>query len=47
MRVAIPSPTQAYRRCYCISYVVLGGVLIWANFLVGPALVVTSGRALA
>ncbi len=28
------SHTEAYSRCYRISYVGLGGVLIWAIYLV-------------
>lgn len=47
MTLAIRDWNQAYKRCYRISCVVRGGVLIWANYLVEQALVVTSERALA
>jgi len=47
MTLAIAGWNQAYTRCYRISCVGHGGVLIWANYLVEQALVATSERALA
>lgn len=45
MRLALHNHNEAYSRCYRISYVGLGGVLIWAIYLVDQRQAVDSGSA--